>query len=194
VTRVLNTGECLSGASTGATSSSWPARAGSPIAPGRRPGAGDHRSRLSGAHRPCAFFSATHRLFRHFDGLEEACGKTTARRDLPGRIRRATSRLSFDKQPPNRGGRVFAVCGNTLPILAESRHAPHFQFRSGSLFDRHLRPFPGLRWRPCLLTLPGLQALLLPCGPHFRICSLLLRRSPIWLSLLIQGPVVSRGR
>jgi len=95
---------------------------------------------LSARTGPLRFFSATHRLFA-IDGLEEACEDHGQAVIYQGGIAAHPHVFPFDKHHRIEAGRVFPVCGNTFRMLAESRHAPHFQF-IGS-FDRHYGPFPG---------------------------------------------------
>ncbi len=95
---------------------------------------------LAGRTGPLRFFSATHRLFA-IDGLEDACEDHGQAVIYGGGIAAHPHVFPFDAHHSLETGRVFPVCGNTFRMLAESRHAPHFQFIGD--FSRHFGLFPG---------------------------------------------------
>jgi len=86
------------------------------------------------------FVSATYRLFK-LAGLEPACedyGQAVRYRGtIPGHERA----LILDKHHHIEAGRMFAVCGNSWRMLAETRLARHFEFFGD--FDTHYGIFPG---------------------------------------------------
>jgi len=86
------------------------------------------------------FFSATYRLFK-LDGLEPECedyGQAVMYRGtVPGEERVFT----LDKHHVIERGRVFAVCGNSWKMLADTRFAPHFDFIGD--FSTHYGVFSG---------------------------------------------------
>ena len=87
-----------------------------------------------------AFHSATHRLFK-LDGLEPQCedyGQAVRYRGtVPGHDRV----FELDGHHAIEAGRMFAVCGNTWSMLADTRFAEHFDFFGD--FERHYGVFPG---------------------------------------------------
>lgn len=86
------------------------------------------------------FFSATWRLFR-IDGLEPACEDYGQAVRYRGTIPGSPNAYRLDGHHRIETGRVFAVCGNTWRMLAETRLAPHFDFLDGA--GRHLGIFEG---------------------------------------------------
>lgn len=117
----------------------------------RRAGFGDPRlvtSRPLGIDAPeiaakldgIAFHSATHRLFR-IDGLEPACEDYGQAVRYRGTIPGAERLFALDAHHAIEAGRVFAVCGNTWRMLAETRLAPHFEFFGD--FSTHYGVFAG---------------------------------------------------
>lgn len=86
------------------------------------------------------FFSATYRLFR-IDDLEPRCedyGQAVRYRGtIPGQERA----FALDGHHRMEKGRMFAVCGNTWRMLADTRFAPHFEFFGD--FSTHYGIFPG---------------------------------------------------
>ena len=86
------------------------------------------------------FFSATYRLFK-LDRLEPACedyGQAVRYRGtIPGHERAFT----LDGHHVIEKGRMFAVCGNTWRMLADTRFAEHFELFGD--FSTHYGIFPG---------------------------------------------------
>lgn len=86
------------------------------------------------------FFSATYRLF-NIDGLEPQCEDYGQAVRYKGTIPGHPRSYRLDKHHLIETGRVFAVCGNSWKMLAESRLAAHFDFFGD--FDRHYGIFAG---------------------------------------------------
>ena len=86
------------------------------------------------------FFSATWRLFR-LDGLEPACEDYGQAVRYLGTVPGSPDLFRLDKHHAIETGRVFAVCGNTWRMLADTRFRPHFEFLGD--FGRHLGIFAG---------------------------------------------------
>ncbi len=86
------------------------------------------------------FYSATYRLFK-IDGLEPACEDYGQSVTYKGTIDTAPEAFRLDKGHVIPVGQEYPVCGNTYRMLAESRFAPHFDFRGS--FDTHLGLFAG---------------------------------------------------
>lgn len=86
------------------------------------------------------FFSASYRLFK-LDALEPHCedyGQAVRYRGtIPGHERL----FELDAHHHIEAGRMFAVCGNTWRMLAETRFAEHFEFFGD--FSNHYGIFPG---------------------------------------------------
>ncbi len=86
------------------------------------------------------FVSATYRLFK-LAGLEPQCEDYGQAVIYKGTIPEHAKVFELDAHHLIEAGRVFAVCGNSWLMLAESRFAEHFEF-IGS-FDSHFGVFPG---------------------------------------------------
>ena len=97
-------------------------------------------ARLVARVEPIRFFSATWRLFK-LQGLEDACEDHGQAVVYRGSIATCPARFVLDKHHHIEAGRVFAVCGNTLRMLSESRFRPHFDFIGD--FSRHYGLFAG---------------------------------------------------
>ncbi len=87
-----------------------------------------------------AFFSATYRLFK-LEGLEPECEDYGQAVIYKGSVAGSERVFLLDKHHAIEAGRVFAVCGNSWKMLADTRFAPHFQFIGD--FSRHYGVFPG---------------------------------------------------
>ncbi len=87
-----------------------------------------------------AFHSATFRLFK-LDGLEPQCEDYGQAVRYKGSIAGAERAFDLDGHHHIEAGRMFAVCGNTWKMLAETRLAEHFDFFGD--FNRHYGVFPG---------------------------------------------------
>lgn len=86
------------------------------------------------------FFSATYRLFK-LDALESACEDYGQAVIYQGSIAEHPGRFVLDKHHDIQAGKVFAVCGNTWRMLADTRFAPHFRFIGD--FNTHYGIFEG---------------------------------------------------
>lgn len=86
------------------------------------------------------FYSATWRLFK-LDGLEPECEDYGQAVIYRGTLPDDPKRFVLDKHHVLEAGRVFAVCGNSWRMLADTRFAPHFDFVGD--FSRHFGVFPG---------------------------------------------------
>lgn len=86
------------------------------------------------------FHAATYRLFK-LNALEPACEDYGQSVIYKGTLEHSPDVFALDKGHSIEAGKVFAVCGNTYRILAESRFAKHFDF-SGN-FGTHLGLFAG---------------------------------------------------
>ncbi len=86
------------------------------------------------------FFSATNRLFK-LDALEPACEDYGQAVIYRGDIAHAPEAFDLDGHHHIETGKVFALCGNSWRMLAETRFAPHFQFIGD--FSRHYGAFEG---------------------------------------------------
>jgi SAM-dependent methyltransferase len=73
------------------------------------------------------FWSATYRLF-NIEGLEPACEDYGQAVIYKGTVPHAPDAFLLDGHHVIETGKVFAVCGNTYRMLAESRFAEHFNF------------------------------------------------------------------
>ena len=87
-----------------------------------------------------AFHSATFRLFK-LEGLEPQCEDYGQAVRYKGTIGGAERAFDLDGHHHIEAGRMFAVCGNTWKMLAETRLAEHFEFFGD--FSRHFGVFPG---------------------------------------------------
>jgi arsenite methyltransferase len=87
-----------------------------------------------------SFFSATYRLFK-LDGLETECEDYGQAVVYRGTVEGEEAAFRLDKHHLLERGRVFAVCGNSWKMLAETRFAPHFDFIGD--FSRHFGIFEG---------------------------------------------------
>ena len=92
------------------------------------------------------FFSATYRLFK-LDGLEPACEDYGHAVIYKGTIPGQADAFALDGHHLIERGKVFAVCGNTWRMLADTRFAPHFEFIGD--FATHYGIFPG-----CGMSIP----------------------------------------
>ena len=88
------------------------------------------------------FYSATYRLF-NIDGLERACEDYGQAVIYNGGLADSPDVFILDSHHVIEADRVFPVCGNTWPILAESRFANCFEFIGD--FDTHYGIFAGGR-------------------------------------------------
>jgi SAM-dependent methyltransferase len=86
------------------------------------------------------FFSATYRLFK-LDGLETACEDYGQAVIYKGSIADQPEAFELDGHHLIERGKVFAVCGNTWRMLADTRFQPHFDFIGD--FSTHYGIFPG---------------------------------------------------
>ncbi|MBC2776849.1 methyltransferase domain-containing protein [Parasphingopyxis marina] len=86
------------------------------------------------------FFSATYRLFK-LDGLEPRCEDYGQAVRYKGTVTGHERALTLDGHHIIEKGRMFAVCGNTWRMLAETRFAEHFEFFGD--FSTHYGIFPG---------------------------------------------------
>ena len=86
------------------------------------------------------FFSATYRLFK-LDGLETACEDYGEAVIYRGGVAEQRDAFELDGHHRIERGKVFAVCGNTWRMLADTRFAPHFDFIGD--FSTHYGIFPG---------------------------------------------------
>ena len=73
------------------------------------------------------FTSATYRLFK-IDGLEPACEDFGQAVVYKGTVDGSADGFVLDRHHDIETGKVFAVCGNTWRMLAETRFAEHFEF------------------------------------------------------------------
>ena len=87
-----------------------------------------------------AFHSATYRLFK-LDGLEPQCEDYGQAVRYRGTVAGAERILALDGHHAIEKGRLFAVCGNTWKMLAESRFVDHFDFFGD--FSTHYGVFAG---------------------------------------------------
>jgi arsenite methyltransferase len=87
-----------------------------------------------------SFFSATYRLFK-LDGLEPECEDYGQAVVYRGTVAGHERVLTLDKHHVIEKGRVFAVCGNSWKMLADTRLAPHFDFVGD--FSQHFGVFAG---------------------------------------------------
>ena len=90
--------------------------------------------------KPLTFNSATYRLFK-LDGLETACEDYGQAVIYNGTIPHAETEFVLDDHHVMQRGKVFPVCGNTWKMLADTRHAPHFEFIGD--FSTHYGIFEG---------------------------------------------------
>lgn len=86
------------------------------------------------------FFSATYRLFK-IDALEPRCEDYGQAVRYKGTIPGHERMFALDGHHHIETGRMFAVCGNTWRMLAETRFADHFEFFGD--FSTHYGIFPG---------------------------------------------------
>jgi SAM-dependent methyltransferase len=86
------------------------------------------------------FFSATYRLFK-LEGLETACEDYGQAVIYKGTLTEQPDAFELDGHHLIERGKVFAVCGNTWRMLADTRFAPHFDFIGD--FSTHYGIFPG---------------------------------------------------
>lgn len=86
------------------------------------------------------FFSATYRLFK-LDGLEPECEDYGQAVIYKGTVPGEERVFELDKHHLIEKGRVFAVCGNSWRMLADTRFAPHFDFIGD--FSTHYGIFEG---------------------------------------------------
>ncbi len=86
------------------------------------------------------FFSATYRLFK-LAGLEPACEDYGQAVRYKGTIPGHERALVLDAHHVIEKGRMFAVCGNSWRMLAETRLAEHFELFGD--FSTHYGIFPG---------------------------------------------------
>ena len=86
------------------------------------------------------FHSATHRLFK-LDGLEPQCEDYGQAVRYCGTVPGSERVFLLDGHHAIEAGRMFAVCGNTWSMLADTRFAEHFEFFGD--FERHYGVFPG---------------------------------------------------
>jgi SAM-dependent methyltransferase len=89
---------------------------------------------------PLSFTSATYRLFK-LEGLETACEDYGQAVIYKGSIAHMPHGFMLDDHHLIETGKVFAVCGNTWRMLADSRHAAHFEFIGD--FETHYGIFEG---------------------------------------------------
>ena len=89
---------------------------------------------------PITFHSATFRLFK-LDGLEPSCEDYGQAVIYKGTIPHSEKLFRLDAHHLIEAGKVFAVCGNTYRMLAESRLAEHFEFFGD--FSTHYGIFEG---------------------------------------------------
>ena len=86
------------------------------------------------------FHSATYRLFK-LDGLEPQCEDYGQAVRYRGTIKGSERVFALDAHHAIEAGRMFAICGNSWKMLAETRFAEHFEFFGD--FSRHFGVFPG---------------------------------------------------
>ncbi|GGD58411.1 methyltransferase domain-containing protein [Erythrobacter arachoides] len=86
------------------------------------------------------FVSATWRLFK-LAGLEPQCEDYGQAVVYRGGVAGEERVFMLDAHHAIEAGRVFAICGNSWRMLAETRFAPHFAFIGD--FSRHYGVFPG---------------------------------------------------
>ncbi len=89
---------------------------------------------------PLRFNSSTYRLFK-LEGLETACEDYGQAVIYKGTIEHAPHGFALDDHHYMESGKVFPVCGNTWKMLAETRHAEHFEFIGD--FSTHYGIFEG---------------------------------------------------
>ncbi len=89
---------------------------------------------------PLGFTSATYRLFK-LEGLESACEDYGQAVIYHGTVEYAPHAFDLDDHHRMHTGKVFAVCGNTWKMLADTRFAPHFTFIGD--FSTHFGIFEG---------------------------------------------------
>lgn len=89
---------------------------------------------------PLRFNSSTYRLFK-LEGLESACEDYGQAVIYKGTIPHAPHGFALDDHHYMEAGKVFPVCGNTWKMLAETRHAAHFDFIGD--FSTHYGIFEG---------------------------------------------------
>lgn len=87
-----------------------------------------------------AFHSATYRLFK-LDGLEPQCEDYGQAVRYRGTVPGSERVFVLDEHHLIEAGRIFAVCGNSWRMLADSRFADHFEFFGD--FSKHYGIFPG---------------------------------------------------
>ena len=85
------------------------------------------------------FFSATYRLFK-IDALDPRCEDYGQAVRYKGTIPGHKRAFDLDGHHHIEAGRMFAVCGNTWRMLAETRLADHFEFFGD--FSKHYGIFP----------------------------------------------------
>jgi hypothetical protein len=86
------------------------------------------------------FYSATYRLFK-LEGLETACEDSGQAVICKGGLAEEPDAFVLDGHHLIERGKVFAVCGNTWRMLADTRFAPYFDFIGD--FSTHYGIFPG---------------------------------------------------
>ncbi len=96
--------------------------------------------KLEEAVAPLSFTSATYRLWK-LDGLETECEDYGQAVIYKGTIEHCPHALKLDGHHVIETGKVFAVCGNTWKMLADTRLAEHFTFIGD--FDTHYGIFEG---------------------------------------------------
>jgi arsenite methyltransferase len=94
---------------------------------------------LESAVRGVAFYSATYRLFK-LPALEPACEDYGQAVVYKGTLPNHPDRFVLDAHHSIPTGKVFAVCGNTFDMLAQSRLARHFELIGDK--SRHFGIFP----------------------------------------------------
>lgn len=87
-----------------------------------------------------SFHSATYRLFK-LDDLEPQCEDYGQAVRYRGTVPGSERMFVLDEHHHIEAGRMFAVCGNSWKMLADSRFAEHFEFFGD--FSRHYGIFPG---------------------------------------------------
>ncbi len=95
---------------------------------------------LEEAVAPLKFTSATYRLWK-LDGLETDCEDYGQAVIYKGTIEHCPHALPLDGHHSIETGKVFAVCGNTWKMLADTRFAKHFEFIGD--FSTHYGIFEG---------------------------------------------------
>jgi len=87
-----------------------------------------------------AFHSATYRLFK-LDGLEPECEDYGQAVRYKGTVPGAERIFELDAHHAIEAGRMFAVCGNSWKMIADTRFAEHFDLFGD--FSHHYGVFPG---------------------------------------------------